>query len=117
MPTVDQDYLQVIAESTFLDTGTRLVYSATLNSYNEEVISYSPAATTLPCGFQLMRGARDKTGQIITVDYDAECRISLDATISELDRWRQDGVDYDIEAVQIKRTCKILLLKKVVVDS
>jgi hypothetical protein len=117
MPIVDQDYLQTVTESTFLDSGTRLVYSATLNSYNEEVVTYSPAATALACGFQLMRGARDKTGQIITVDYDAECRISLDDTISELDRWRFGGVDYDIEAVQVKRTCKILLLKKVVTDS
>lgn len=82
----------------FRDTGIRLRGMVTIGSYGSEEIDWtSPAELTLACEFQPLSGTEDVIGQQRT---ETTWRVFLeaDADITARDRFRFDGVDYEVIA-------------------
>jgi head-tail adaptor len=68
-----------------MDTVVRQVYSATQNSYNEDVVTYTDQ-TAIKCGLDMRPGSERHTSNYTALEYDATMRLPITTTIDARDR-------------------------------
>ena len=68
-----------------MDTVVRQVYSATSNSYNEDVVTYTDQ-TAIDCGLDMRPGSERYTQSYTALEYDATMRLPITTTIDARDR-------------------------------
>jgi len=68
-----------------MDTVVRQVYSATSNSYNEDVVTYTDQ-TAIDCGLDMRPGSERHTQSYTALEYDATMRLAITTTIDARDR-------------------------------
>ena len=68
-----------------MDTVVRQVYSATSNSYNEDVVTYTDQ-TAIDCGLDMRPGSERHTQSYTALEYDATMRLPITTTINARDR-------------------------------
>ena len=68
-----------------MDTVVRQVYSATSNSYNEDVVTYTEQ-TAIDCGLDMRPGSERHTQSYTALEYDATMRLPITTTIDARDR-------------------------------
>jgi head-tail adaptor len=68
-----------------MDTVVRQAYSATQNSYNEDVVTYTDQ-TAIKCGLDMRPGSERHTSNYTALQYDATMRLPITTTIDARDR-------------------------------
>lgn len=68
-----------------MDLVVRQVYSATSNSYNEDVVTYTDQ-TAIDCGLDMRPGSERHTQSYTALEYDATMRLPITTTIDARDR-------------------------------
>lgn len=68
-----------------MDTVVRQAYSATQNSYNEDVVTYTDQ-TAIDCGLDMRPGSERHTSNYTALEYDATMRLPITTTINARDR-------------------------------
>ena len=68
-----------------MDTVIRQVYSATSNSYNEDVVTYTDQ-TAIDCGLDMRPGGERHTSNYTALEYDATMRLPITTSIDVRDR-------------------------------
>jgi head-tail adaptor len=68
-----------------MDTVVRQTYSATSNSYNEDVVTYTDQ-TAIKCGLDMRPGSERHTSNYTALEYDATMRLPITTTIDARDR-------------------------------
>src|SRR5574343_1272839 len=68
-----------------MDTVVRQAYSATQNSYNEDVVTYTDH-TAIKCGLDMRPGSERHTSNYTALQYDATMRLPITTTIDARDR-------------------------------
>jgi len=66
-------------------TVVRQAYSATSNSYNEDVVTYTDQ-TAIKCGLDMRQGSERHTQSYTALEYDATMRLPITTTIDAKDR-------------------------------
>jgi hypothetical protein len=72
-------------ESHMMDLVVRQAYSATQNSYNEDVVTYTDQ-TAQDCGLDMRPGNERYTQNYTAIEYDATMRLPITTTIDARDR-------------------------------
>ena len=68
-----------------MDLVVRQVYSATSNSYNEDVVTYTDQ-TAIDCGLDMRPGSERHNSNYTALEYDATMRLPITTTINARDR-------------------------------
>lgn len=68
-----------------MDTVVRQVYSATSNSYNEDIVTYTDQ-TAIDCGLDMRPGSERHTSNYTALQYDATMRLPITTSINPRDR-------------------------------
>ena len=68
-----------------MDTVVRQAYSATSNSYNEDVPTYTDQ-TAINCGLDMRHGSERHSSNYTALEYDATMRLPITTTIDARDR-------------------------------
>lgn len=71
-----------------MDTGIRLAYSRTFNSYGEPVEAWTETGGTVDCGLDMRPGTEQHRDTMSTVEYDATLRLPITQTLDAKDRWK-----------------------------
>ena len=74
-------------QNHMMDTVVRQVYSATQNSYNEDVITYTDQ-TAIACGLDMRHGGERHNQNYTALEYDATMRLPIATTIDARDRMK-----------------------------
>ena len=68
-----------------MDTVVRQIYSATSNSYNEDIVTYTDQ-TAIDCGLDMRPGSERHTSNYTALQYDATMRLPITTSINPRDR-------------------------------
>ena len=74
-------------ENHLMDTVVRQAYSATSNSYNEDVVTYTDQ-TAIKCGLDMRPGSERHTLNYTALEYDATMRLPITTTVDARDRMK-----------------------------
>ena len=74
-------------ENHMMDLVVRQAYSATSNSYNEDVVTYTDQ-TAIKCGLDMRPGSERHTQNYTALEYDATMRLPITTTIDARDRMK-----------------------------
>ena len=69
-----------------MDSVVRQVYTANINSYNEDNPTYPDQAGTIDCGLDMRPGSERHTSNYTALQYDATMRLPITTTINARDR-------------------------------
>ena len=112
--------LQVTQEGHMMDTCVRLVYAAATDAYGIPQPTYTPAATSLACGFN--PSSREMMNQV--PDVEAVLRLPADTVLDNRDRIRityrfgtaVTNEDYEIAGLPRRGPSGLLVPLKKVTD-
>ena len=77
--------MRAVNEMTMHDTCVRQVYSATSNSMNEDVVTYTDQAA-IACGLDMRPGSERHSQSYTSLEFDATIRLPVTTTIDPRDR-------------------------------
>lgn len=84
---LDIENMRASQEAHMMDSGYRYVYSRTLDTFGDEVVSYTKEAAPTICGLEYLSGNENHGSDMTVVTYEAVLRLPFGFILDAKDRF------------------------------